>query len=293
MPTSPDASTPPAMQMSKWGGRAASIYLVACAGALVAMLVETVAGHPGIGSMFAAFLAVPWSMLMAAFAPPLPRDWPLAAGLAVRMIPLALFMLLNSVIVRGIATRSQRDLSRSTTTVGLLCVACGLLGSGCAIESRQVVLQVAPASQFFFFNGGREEVYMTFDLTADPTWREHHAHLARVTDLSIVGDFINATGGPDAATQPLDVTMFVASDPLPSPGPQTSCWGPLHLGAGANHRVGWDEGVRKFTAGVSALQGEVAGDGQFTLYTVTTTPLPSIGGVSLENMHLLAVLQVK
>jgi hypothetical protein len=96
--------------MSRWGRRAASFYLVVCALALLAMLVETLRGHPGTGSMFAAMLAAPWSMLMAGFAPPLPSDWPLAAGLAVRMIPLALFMLLNAAIIRGIASRSERDL---------------------------------------------------------------------------------------------------------------------------------------------------------------------------------------
>jgi hypothetical protein len=96
--------------MSRWGRRAASLYLVVCALALLAMLVETLRGHPGTGSMFSAMLAAPWSMLMAGFAPPLPSDWPLAAGLAVRMIPLALFMLLNAAIIRGIASRSERDL---------------------------------------------------------------------------------------------------------------------------------------------------------------------------------------
>jgi hypothetical protein len=100
--------------MSAWGRRAARTYLVVCALALVAMLVETLLGHPGIGSMFAAILGVPWSMLMAGFAPPFPSAWPVAVGLAARMIPLALFMLLNAAIVRGIAARSQRDLGRTT-----------------------------------------------------------------------------------------------------------------------------------------------------------------------------------
>jgi len=110
MSTSPLTSAPSADSASKWGRRASLVYLVACTLALTAMAVETVLGHPGTGSMFAAFLAVPWSMLMAGFAPPLPGDWPMAAGLAARMIPLALFMLLNAVIIRGIAARSERDL---------------------------------------------------------------------------------------------------------------------------------------------------------------------------------------
>jgi hypothetical protein len=99
--------------MAAWGRRSARIYLVVAGLALVAMLVETVLGHPGTGSIFAAILAAPWSMLTASFLPPLPDDWPLPAGLAVRMVPLAMFMLLNAAIIAGIAARSQRDLSAS------------------------------------------------------------------------------------------------------------------------------------------------------------------------------------
>ena len=102
---------PEPLSMAAWGRRAARIYLVVAGLALVAMLVETVLGHPGTGSILAAILAAPWSMLAASFLPPLPDDWPLPAGLAVRMVPLALFMLLNAAIIAGIAARSQRDLS--------------------------------------------------------------------------------------------------------------------------------------------------------------------------------------
>lgn len=105
-----EPAAPGAPSMTEWGRRAARIYLLAAGLALAAMLVETLLGHPGVGSMFAAILAAPWSMLVAALAPPLPGDWPLPAGLAVRMVPLALFMLLNAAIVAGIAARSERDL---------------------------------------------------------------------------------------------------------------------------------------------------------------------------------------
>lgn len=101
--------------MARWGRRAALLYLGVAGLALVAMLVETLLGHPGTGSMFAAILAAPWSMLAASFLPPLPRDWPMAAGLAIRMAPLALFMLLNAAIIAGIAARSERDVRGAAT----------------------------------------------------------------------------------------------------------------------------------------------------------------------------------
>jgi len=107
-----------------------------CALALLAMAIETLLGHPGTGSMIAAFLAAPWSMLVAGLAPPLPSDWPLAAGLAVRMVPLALFMLLNAAIVRGIAARSERDLARTVNRASVLLMLGALLGSGCMAVKR-------------------------------------------------------------------------------------------------------------------------------------------------------------
>ena len=94
-----------------WGRRAALVYLCVCALALVAMAIETVLGHAGAATVFAAFLTVPWSMIAAGFAPPLPANLPMAAGLAVRMLPLALFMLLNAAILAGIAARTERDLT--------------------------------------------------------------------------------------------------------------------------------------------------------------------------------------
>ena len=104
--------------VSAWGRRAVRIYLLVGGISLVVMLVETIVGHAGMGSMFAAILAAPWSMLVAGLAPPLPRDWPMAAGLAVRMTPLALFMLVNAAIVRGIAARTERDLTGASSARG-------------------------------------------------------------------------------------------------------------------------------------------------------------------------------
>jgi len=289
---------PEAAEVSKWPSRAAQLYLLACGLALVAMLVETVAGHPGVGSMFAAILAVPWSMLVAGFAPPLPRDWPLAAGLVVRMVPLALFMLLNSAIVRGIAARTARDLARSATRVGLLCVVCALLGSGCALESRQEVMVAAPTDSFlFFFGDGRVEVYSTFDLNTSPTWVQHHKDIVRVTDVTLMGDFQNGTGGPvvggpDEKPVPIDFTISIAPDPVTSAGPQFVVWGPLHLAERALKRVEWDEGQRLFNAQASVVRNEIAGDGHFTLYTETTLPAPTTGGVEIANLHLACTLEV-
>ena len=107
-----DESTPPP-SMTVWGRRVALGYLAVCAIVLVAMVVEAVTGTSRNAGMFAAFLTVPWSMLLAGLAPQLPHEGPFLVVLAARMVPLALLMLLNAAIVAGIAARSERDLSGS------------------------------------------------------------------------------------------------------------------------------------------------------------------------------------
>jgi hypothetical protein len=283
--------------MTAWGRRAALVYLAAGALALVAMAVETVLGHPGIGSMFAAFLSVPWSMLVAGLAPPLPRDWPLAAGLAVRMLPLALFMLLNAAIVAGIAARSERDLTgRGAKAVVLVLLASVVLSSGCALSSRQRVLVAPPTSTLQLFNGGlRVYTLLTFDLQTVPEWRDHRGKLADVTELTLMGDFRNP-GEPQLTVPAADVQIWLYPDGdgsiLPA-GPATQVWKPLHLEADEAHRVDWSEGSRRLLATRVDLRRELLGDGRFSLAVVSVPTLIGTGGATFENLRLGAVLEVR
>jgi len=216
--------TPPAVSsMTAWGRRAALIYLGVGALALAGMAVETVLGHPGTGTMFAAFLSVPWSMLVAGIAPQLPHDWPLAAGLAVRMVPLALFMLLNAAIIAGIAARSERDLTGRGTRALLLVMLAAALSSGCALTSRQRVLVAAPTRELLQFSGGVLTMLLEFDLATAPEWRDHRSSLHDVTDLSLMGDFSNPSG-IGLAVPAADVTIWVNATG-PSFPPQTQVWG--------------------------------------------------------------------
>ena len=109
-PAGPEAPQP--VMNAAWGRRAARVYLIVCGLTLAAMAIETVLGHAGAASILAAILAVPWSMLVSAFMPALPADWPMATGLGLRLGLLATFMLLNAAIVAGMAARTERDLRR-------------------------------------------------------------------------------------------------------------------------------------------------------------------------------------
>src|SRR5215510_3176309 len=112
--------------------------------------------------MFAAILAVPWSMLAASFLPPFPGDWPVALGLAARLGLLALFMLLNAAIVRGIAARSERDLARLAARTGVLVLLAAMLANGCMLTSRQVTLVAAPTGTSQLFSGGVGTTILSF-----------------------------------------------------------------------------------------------------------------------------------
>src|SRR5260221_8825525 len=105
--------------MNGRGHWAARTYLLVCAAALAWMAIETVTGHGGTGTMFAAILSVPWSMLVANFVPPLPANWPLAAGLGLRIALLALFMLLNAAILASMVRRTTRAVDGAAKTVAL------------------------------------------------------------------------------------------------------------------------------------------------------------------------------
>lgn len=289
----PQGDSPPPGDMARWGRRAATIYLVVAGLALVAMLVETVLGHPGIGTMFAAILAAPWSMLAASFLPPMPRDWPMAAGLAIRMAPLALFMLLNAAIIAGIAARSERDLRGAASRVSLLLV---LLGapflSGCILTSRQVVLLAAPTETTYFTSTGIRTILYTFDLTMSPAWREHHSRLADVTDVTFMGTFTSPLSGQGQGPT-MYVTIAETPGAPPVPGSGITIWGPLQIEYPETERVGWERGAKLFSSELRLVPGEIMGDGHFGLIVTSEFSDPMIGGVEVPDFHLGALLQVR
>ena len=278
--------------MTLWGRRAALWYLVVGLLALIAMLVETVTGHAGTGTMFAAILAAPWSMLVAGMAPPLPRDWPMAAGLAVRMVPLALFMLLNALIVASIAARSERDLKSGVAKPLVLLVLAGMLSSGCGLRSRQVLLVAAPVRTLDFFNGGGQIAILEFDLTQVPQWRDHAGRIRDVQDLTLMGEFANPLDGPFVPVVAGDIEIAM-SPTYTFVGTENVFWWDLHLEPGQSHRVDWAEGAAKLHL-PAALRAQLTGDGQFTILVRTFSPqFNAATFVSVKDFRLGAVLQVK
>ena len=289
------AGRPPLPSMTVWGRRAALIYLGVGALALIAMAIETVQGHAGTATMFAALLSVPWSMIMAGVAPPLPANLSMAAGLAVRMVPLAVFMLLNAAIVAGIAARSERDLAGRGPKTLVLVLLAGLVSSGCGLTSSQRVLVAAPSSTVEMFDAGVVTTFMTFDLSTVPEWRDHRANLSAVSEMTLLGYFFNP-GGPLFPVPATDVEIWFwpgARAPQPQLTPGTLVWGPLHLEENETHQVDWNDGARRFTAAREELRRSILGDGQFLLVVSSVLPPATPGGAAVDNFRLGATLQVR
>lgn len=288
----PEAAVP--SSMSIWGRKASRLYLIVAALALVAMLVETLLGHPGAGSIFAAILSAPWSMLVAKFLPPLPGDWPLAAGLAIRMVPLALFMLLNAAIVAGIAARSERDVRGVASRASLLLFcALGLPAlSGCILTSRQVVLVAAPVSETQIYNNGRLWTFYAFDLAASPAWAEHRGKIRAASELTLMGAFTNPATIISPPNPAVDVVIGGVPDTTPVFATGTELWGPLNLAYLETRRLDWNAGAKLFTH-PGPLQAEIVGDGRFGIIVASVFPTPAFGGAEIHDFHLGAVLEVK
>ena len=177
---------------------------------------------------------------------------------------------------------------RTVTHVSALLLLVAPLGSGCILSTRQEVFVAAPLHPDLVFFGG----YFTFDLTTSPRWIDQHGKVVRIRDLAIVGDFSNATGGPfGGGPAPIDVKIDVGPDSsviLPS---GIDVWGPLHLEVGERKRIDWPAGERMMLPGASTLEHELRGDGKFILYMVPT--VPTIGGVQVGNLRLVAVFELK
>ena len=96
---------------SRWGRNVQLVYLGVVAVAFVALLVEMSQGHSGVGAIAVSVLTAPWSGLLAMLARALGGALAPDAMRVVGLVLVVLSALLNSLVLRGIAARAQRDAS--------------------------------------------------------------------------------------------------------------------------------------------------------------------------------------
>lgn len=94
---------------SRWGRRAATIYLAVVAAAFALLFYELAAGQRGLGSVALSVLTAPWSAALALLAQALGGALPEAAMRLLGFVLAAAAALLNARILYGMAARAERD----------------------------------------------------------------------------------------------------------------------------------------------------------------------------------------
>lgn len=94
---------------SRWGRRAATVYLAVVALAFALLFYELAAGQRGLGSVALSVLTAPWSAALAMLAQALGGTLPAAAMRVLGFVLAAVAALLNARILYGMAARAERD----------------------------------------------------------------------------------------------------------------------------------------------------------------------------------------
>ncbi len=106
---SPDEPLAPSPPASRWGRKAAGVYLGVVALAMVLVVRELLIGSSGLGTLAVSVLTAPWSALLSALAKFLTGRVAPGTLRAVGLVLLALCALLNARILYGIGARAERD----------------------------------------------------------------------------------------------------------------------------------------------------------------------------------------
>ncbi len=114
------------------------------------------------------------------------------------------------------------------------------------------------------------------DLNTLDDYTEHKSDLENMKDVAVLGTVVN-TGGTDIGVQ---VWMTTDSTGYTTPNEVTSSatflWGAFNVSAGDSVGITYAQSTKLFNStGKSVLMGEVKGDGKFTVYAISDTPVYS------------------
>ncbi len=154
--------------------------------------------------------------------------------------------------------------------IAWISLALGLVASGCILTSGQIQISFdlpgVKASSSTGIAG------YTVNLNNEKEYRDHKDKLKALSDLAVLGKFVNNTSSP------VDVEVWITTDSTSftdvttMEGSPTAklLWGPFTVAANGSRTVDWNESGQLFTAaGKAALLDDAkSGDGQFTLYAV-------------------------
>jgi hypothetical protein len=114
------------------------------------------------------------------------------------------------------------------------------------------------------------------DLNTNSDYADHKDELEGIKNLAVLGTVVN-TGGTTIGVQ---VWMTADSTGYTTPNQVTSnatfLWGAFTAYAGDSVNIGWAESTKLFNStGKAVLLNEVKGDGKFTVYAISDTPVYS------------------
>jgi hypothetical protein len=153
-------------------------------------------------------------------------------------------------------------------SAALVVFAIALPLAGCLLTTGQIVIAFDLRDPLDVL-GPTAVVAAAVDLNTVEEFEKHKDNLAAIADAALLGEIENTGGVPVGVEiwMTPGITSHVTAAAVRSDPNAIQVWGPLTIGVGESHRLGWDDSAELFV-GRQALIDEVKGDGIFTLYTL-------------------------
>jgi hypothetical protein len=173
----------------------------------------------------------------------------------------------------------------------VLALGLGLMTSGCILTSGQIQIQFDlpnfTGSSITGIDG------TTIDLNTEKEYQDNKDKLKDLSDLAVLGKFINNS------STPVNVTVWMTTTPsshvteaaLMADPTRVQLWGPFQVAGNATTVIDWNKSAQLFTAaGKAALLAEAKGDGNFSIYAVG--PAGGAYDFTVQNGALVLVIDV-
>jgi len=160
--------------------------------------------------------------------------------------------------------------TRFVTIAALLVV--GLLIGGCPLISGQFQIPLTLPDPIDA-DSGTAIAGAQIDLNNESVYSDHKDNLKALADIALLGKVSNlGTGTVDVVVYMTPaLTNYTTTTALNNDATKKQVWGPFSVTAGTPVQIKWDQSAKLFSAaGKQAILDEVKGDGQFTLYAVSS-----------------------
>ena len=148
----------------------------------------------------------------------------------------------------------------------------GLMIGGCPLISGQFQIPITLPDPIDA-NSASSIAGAQIDLNNESTYKDHKDNLKGLVDIALLGKVTNlGSGTVDVVVYMTPaLTNYTSKSALDGDATKKQVWGPFSVTAGSPVQIKWDQSAKLFSAaGKQAILDEVKGDGQFTLYAVSS-----------------------